>query len=322
MRSHIALALVLALAAAPAAQEPQVSLNLEVRAFNGTEDVTAQSRFTVHRAGERQTSVTPAPIKMGDGQPALQVPSGVYDVQAIHERDGKVVNIRWANRLVVMPYPDENGPAPRSHQLQATASARCRSARAGPVERSPDRRRSTNRASATKPIGDAAHGGRGYAALRRACRPLRSAGADRRYRDLHDRPRSAARTHPADRRAEERAARKDRGAGIGRGFDDVALSDGIRAGTMPSPLGLELTPAAAGRGPRRRPRVRAGAAAQGRRPPDEHPDRGRIGALHADVVRAGGATSGDPAGSRRRSSPASVSLAPARSCAPTAACRG
>ena len=101
--------LVLALVAAPAAQEPQVSLTLEVRAFNGTEDVTAQSRFTVHRAGERQTSVTPAPIRMGDGQPALQVPSGVYDVQAIHERDGKVVNIRWANRLVVMPYPDEKG---------------------------------------------------------------------------------------------------------------------------------------------------------------------------------------------------------------------
>jgi hypothetical protein len=107
MRSH--LVLVLALVTALAAQDPQVSLTLEVRAFNGTEDVTAQSRFTVHRAGERQTSVTPAPIRMGDGQPALQVPSGVYDVQAIHERDGKVVNIRWANRLVVMPYPDEKG---------------------------------------------------------------------------------------------------------------------------------------------------------------------------------------------------------------------
>jgi hypothetical protein len=39
----------------------------------------------------------------------LQVPSGIYDVQAIHERDGRVVNIRWANRLVVMPYPDEAG---------------------------------------------------------------------------------------------------------------------------------------------------------------------------------------------------------------------
>jgi hypothetical protein len=101
--------LVLAFITAAAAQDPQASLNLEVRAFNGTEDVTAHSRFTVHRAGERQTSVTPAPIRMGDGQPALQVPGGVYDVQAIHERDGKVVNIRWANRLVVMPYPDEKG---------------------------------------------------------------------------------------------------------------------------------------------------------------------------------------------------------------------
>ena len=39
----------------------------------------------------------------------LQVPRGIYDVQAIHERDGRVVDIRWANRLVVMPYPDERG---------------------------------------------------------------------------------------------------------------------------------------------------------------------------------------------------------------------
>jgi len=100
---------VLALATALAAQDPQVSLVLNVRAFNGTEDVTAHTRFTVHRAGERQTAVTPAPTRMGDGQPPLKVPAGVYDVQAIHERDGKVINIRWANRLVVMPYPDEPG---------------------------------------------------------------------------------------------------------------------------------------------------------------------------------------------------------------------
>ena len=39
----------------------------------------------------------------------LAVPAGFYDVQAIEEREGRVVNIRWANRLVVMPYPDERG---------------------------------------------------------------------------------------------------------------------------------------------------------------------------------------------------------------------
>jgi hypothetical protein len=105
MRGHLLLAFAVVLTT----QEPQVSLVLDVRAFNGSEDVTAQSRFTVHKAGERQTALTPGPTRMGDGQPALQVPAGVYDVQAIHERDGKVVNIRWANRLVVMPYADEKG---------------------------------------------------------------------------------------------------------------------------------------------------------------------------------------------------------------------
>ena len=105
MRGHLVLALAIALTT----QEPQVSLVLDVRAFNGSEEVTGQSRFTVHQAGERQTALTPGPTRMGDGQPVFQVPAGVYDVQAIHERDGKVVNIRWANRLVVMPYPDEKG---------------------------------------------------------------------------------------------------------------------------------------------------------------------------------------------------------------------
>ena len=27
----------------------------------------------------------------------------------IHEREGRVLNIRWAERLIVMPYPDEDG---------------------------------------------------------------------------------------------------------------------------------------------------------------------------------------------------------------------
>lgn len=82
-------------------------LTLELRAFHGSDEVTAHTRFTVHRAGERGDPIgQPAP---GDGRVLLKVPQGIYDVQAIHERDGRVLNIRWANRLVVMPYPDEGG---------------------------------------------------------------------------------------------------------------------------------------------------------------------------------------------------------------------
>jgi hypothetical protein len=50
-----------------------------------------------------------AVIAGGQAGVELEVPEGIYDVQAIEERDGSVVNIQWANRLVVMPYPDEGG---------------------------------------------------------------------------------------------------------------------------------------------------------------------------------------------------------------------
>ena len=39
----------------------------------------------------------------------LTIGEGIYDAQAIREQGDQVVSIRWANRLVVMPYPDEGG---------------------------------------------------------------------------------------------------------------------------------------------------------------------------------------------------------------------
>ena len=82
------------------------SLTLELRVFNGVEDVTGQTRIAVHRAGERTSPV----VLLGVGSPlSAEIPPGIYDVQAIREREGRVLNIRWAQRLVVMRYPDENG---------------------------------------------------------------------------------------------------------------------------------------------------------------------------------------------------------------------
>ena len=83
------------------------TLLLELRVFNGYEEVTNQTRVFLHRAGDRGTPVAEA----GGGPPRieLKVDEGIYDVQAVRERDGQVVNIQWANRLVVMAYPDEAG---------------------------------------------------------------------------------------------------------------------------------------------------------------------------------------------------------------------
>jgi hypothetical protein len=113
MRGRLLLAFVTILAAQAAVFVQQVPggaaapITLEVRVFNGTEEVTSHTRLTVHRAGERQESIPHTPT--GDARVELKVPPGIYDVQAIHERDGRVINIRWANRLVVMAYPDEGG---------------------------------------------------------------------------------------------------------------------------------------------------------------------------------------------------------------------
>jgi len=96
-----------ALAAATRIQAaPDAKLRLEVRLFNGSEEVTSHARVTVHRAGERGE-----PLAQLSGSARLEIPvaAGFYDVQAIHEREGRVLHIRWAQRLVVMPYPDEEG---------------------------------------------------------------------------------------------------------------------------------------------------------------------------------------------------------------------
>jgi hypothetical protein len=98
------LALVALLVAQAGAQK---TLILELRIFDGTEEVTSQTRLKIHKAGERQDAL--AQMNPGSQRVELTVGEGIYDAQAIRERGGEVISIRWANRLVVMPYPDEGG---------------------------------------------------------------------------------------------------------------------------------------------------------------------------------------------------------------------
>ena len=98
MRGVLALMIVLL-----AAQE---QLKLEIRTYRGTEDVSAATRVIVHRAGQREKPV--GQISPGTKRIIGVIP-GVYDAQAVHEKDGRVLNIRWAERFLVMPYPDEGG---------------------------------------------------------------------------------------------------------------------------------------------------------------------------------------------------------------------
>ena len=84
----------------------QQSITLEVRTFDGTADVSDATRVVVHRAAQRDQPV--GQVNPG-ARPTITVPPGIYDAQAVREQAGRHANIRWAERLVVMPYPDENG---------------------------------------------------------------------------------------------------------------------------------------------------------------------------------------------------------------------
>jgi hypothetical protein len=84
----------------------QESITLEVRTFDGPTDVSEVTRVIVHRAGDREQPV--GRVDLGPNR-TVTVSPGIYDAQAIREKSGRVVNIRWAERLMVMAYPDEKG---------------------------------------------------------------------------------------------------------------------------------------------------------------------------------------------------------------------
>ena len=72
--------------------------------FDGTTEVTRETRLRIRPAGTTETG------RILEG-PALtlELTPGIYDVQAVRQRSGQVVSVRWAERLVIMPYPDEAG---------------------------------------------------------------------------------------------------------------------------------------------------------------------------------------------------------------------
>src|SRR5262245_30417209 len=97
----------LALATVLAQTPAKPSIAFEVRAFDGTQEVTSETRGAIYRAGERTDPV--AQVSARGGRLETAVAPGIYDLQLMQERAGRILNIRWAERLVVMQYPDEAG---------------------------------------------------------------------------------------------------------------------------------------------------------------------------------------------------------------------
>jgi hypothetical protein len=97
----------MALWSAPAArQQPSAvpAIRAEFRVFDGTTEVTAFTRIRVRPAGSTETGRI-----VDGGDLTLDLPPGIYDAQAVRQDNGQVVGVRWAERLVIMAYPDEGG---------------------------------------------------------------------------------------------------------------------------------------------------------------------------------------------------------------------
>lgn len=72
--------------------------------FDGATEVSAETRLRVRPSGSSETG------RLLEGNPlAADLPAGIYDVQAVRQQAGHVVSVRWAEKLVVMAYPDEGG---------------------------------------------------------------------------------------------------------------------------------------------------------------------------------------------------------------------
>jgi hypothetical protein len=92
----------LLLAGSAQSSEPVVA---EFRVFAGHEEITASTRLRVMPTGKRESATT---IAQGPRLTTTLAP-GIYDVQAFRLKQDAVVGIRWAERLVIMQYPDEGG---------------------------------------------------------------------------------------------------------------------------------------------------------------------------------------------------------------------
>lgn len=108
MTARLILAAALGLWFAPAAAGNALAGSSEpvravFRVFEGTREITAETRLGVRVSGtETDAIVLEAPPLAADLAP------GIYDVQAIHHKDGRVLGVRWAERLVIVSYPDEH----------------------------------------------------------------------------------------------------------------------------------------------------------------------------------------------------------------------
>jgi hypothetical protein len=79
-------------------------IRVEFRVFDGAAEITSQARVRVRKSGTAETGTV-----VDGGDLSVNLAPGIYDAEAVREQTGDTVDIRWADHLVVMAYPDEGG---------------------------------------------------------------------------------------------------------------------------------------------------------------------------------------------------------------------
>jgi hypothetical protein len=82
-------------------------VRLQLRIFEGGEDITREARLQLYPRGQRTSEIA---TTLGPDQAyETDVEPGFYDVQLIKERRGQVLGVRWVEQILVQRYPDEYG---------------------------------------------------------------------------------------------------------------------------------------------------------------------------------------------------------------------
>lgn len=85
------------------------TVQLELRVFDGSTDVTSESRVKLYRKGDRAREIAIAQAASPGSAVTGTVPVGFYDAQAVRERRSQLSDLRWAESLLIQRYPDEYG---------------------------------------------------------------------------------------------------------------------------------------------------------------------------------------------------------------------
>lgn len=83
------------------------TVHLQLRVFEGSDDITREARLLVYPRGQRTGDLK---MTLGPDQAfEADVVPGFYDIQIVKERKGQVLGIRWIEQVLVQRYPDEYG---------------------------------------------------------------------------------------------------------------------------------------------------------------------------------------------------------------------